>query len=176
MRAAARTQLVVCGLGGQGAVFLSRVLAGAAIEEGRDVLTSETHGMAQRGGAVESHLKFGDFCGSVVRPGRADAALVLDESRLPAARRLLRPGGTCFVNARGLDAGDVRACDAFGAAKELGDPRATNLVLLGFASAARPDLVPGREACLAALERFSPPAARERNAAAFERGCALAQP
>ncbi|MHC4135590.1 MAG: 2-oxoacid:acceptor oxidoreductase family protein [Planctomycetota bacterium] len=170
-----RVQLVICGLGGQGAVFLSRVLAGAAIEEGNDVLTSETHGMAQRGGAVESHLKFGDFLGSVVRPGHADVALVLDESRLAAARRFLRAEGVCFVNAKAKD-GDALARDAFGIAKEIGNPRATNLVLLGFAAAARPDLVPAREACLAALERLSPPAVRDPNAAAFERGCALAKP
>lgn len=170
-----RVQLVICGLGGQGAVFLSRVLAGAAIEEGNDVLSSETHGMAQRGGAVESHLKFGGFCGSVVRPGHADVALVLDESRLAAAHRFLRAGGACFVNARAV-AGDALPCDAFGIAKELQNPRATNLVLLGFAAATRPDLVPGRDACLAALERLSPPAVRDANAAAFERGCALAQP
>ena len=175
MKTAARVQLIICGLGGQGAVFLSRVLAGAAIEEGNDVLSSETHGMAQRGGAVESHLKFGDFSGSVVRPGHADVALVLDESRLAAARRFLRPGGACFVNAK-ASVEDALQCDAFGIAKEIGNPRATNLVLLGFAAIYRPDLVPGREACLAALERHSPPAVRDSNAAAFERGCALAQP
>ena len=175
MKTAARVQLVICGLGGQGAVFLSRVLAGAAIEEGNDVLTSETHGMAQRGGAVESHLKFGDFQGSVVRPGHADVALVLDESRLAAAQRFLRAGGICFVNAKRNDDGDTLLCDAFGIAKEIGNPRATNLVLLGFAAATRPDLVPAREACLAALERLSPPAVHDPNAAAFERGCALAQ-
>ena len=175
MKTAARVQLVVCGLGGQGAVFLSRALAGAAIEEGNDVLTSETHGMAQRGGAVESHLKFGDFFGSVVRPGRADVALVLDESRLAAAQRFLHADGACFVNAKaGVE--DALACDAFGVAKEIGSPRATNLVLLGFAAATRPDLVPAREACLAALERLSPPQVRDQNAAAFERGCALAKP
>lgn len=176
MKTAARVQLVVCGLGGQGAVFLSRVLAGAAIEEGTDVLTSETHGMAQRGGAVESHLKFGDFKGCVVRPGQADVALVLDESRLAAAQRFLRAGGACFVNAKRKDEGHTRCCDAFGVAKEIGNPRATNLVLLGYAAAARPDLVPGREACLAALERLSPSPVRGPNVTAFERGCALAQP
>jgi indolepyruvate ferredoxin oxidoreductase beta subunit len=175
VKTAAKVQLVVCGLGGQGAVFLSRVLAGAAIEEGHDVLTSETHGMAQRGGAVESHLKFGGFFGSVVRPGRADVALVLDQSRLAAARRFLHADGVCFVNAK-TAAGDALPCDAFGVAKEIGNPRATNLVLLGFAAATRPDLVPAREACLAALERLSPARVREPNAAAFERGCALAQP
>lgn len=169
-----RVQLVICGLGGQGAVFLARVLAGAAIEEGNDVLSSETHGMAQRGGAVESHLKFGGFAGSVVRPGQADVALVLDDSRLAAARRLLRAGGACFVNTK-APTGEAQGCDAFGIAKELGNPRATNLVLLGFAAASRPDLVPDREACLAALDRLSPEGVRAPNAAAFERGCALAQ-
>ncbi|MHC4549395.1 MAG: 2-oxoacid:acceptor oxidoreductase family protein [Planctomycetota bacterium] len=168
MKAAARRlQLVICGLGGQGAVYLSRVLAEAAIEEGGEILTSETHGMAQRGGAVESHLKFGGFSGSVVRPGRADAVLVLDPSRREAGRRFLREGGACFVNTGEPAAG---ACDAFAIARKAGHPRGANLVLLGFAAATRPDLFPAAEAILAALERLSPPAVRRENRRAFESG------
>jgi indolepyruvate ferredoxin oxidoreductase beta subunit len=167
-----KRQLIICGLGGQGTVFLSRVLAEAAIADGHEVLTSETHGMAQRGGAVDSHLKLGGYFGSVVRPGHADAVLVLDESRLGAAWRLLRDGGACIVNAEAGELAGAHTCNAFRIAQAIGNPRAVNLVLLGFAVAVRPDLFPSREACLRAVERLSPPAAREKNVAAFEQGCA----
>lgn len=162
-------QLVLCGLGGQGTVFLTRLLAEAALEERRPVLTAETHGMAQRGGAVESHLKFGGFHGTTVRQGRADAVLVLDASRVEAGQRYRHPSGTCFANAEG-DLDGVRTCAATRIATEHGFPRGTNLVLLGFAAASAPDLFPGRGALLAALDRLSPPAAREANRRAFEAG------
>lgn len=162
-------QLVICGLGGQGAVFLTRLLAEAAMVDGRAVITAETHGMAQRGGAVESHVKLGEFAGSIVRRGRADAALVLDESRIGAGQQYLRPGGACFADA-GSAAPGVRACDASRLARERNLARGANLVLLGFAAAAEPGLFPRRAALLDALERLSPPAARQENRAAFEAG------
>jgi len=162
-------QLVLCGLGGQGTVFLTRLLAEAALEERRPVLTAETHGMAQRGGAVESHLKLGGFHGTTVRQGRADAVMVLDASRLEAGRAYLHPSGTVFANAEG-DAEGARACAATRIAAEHGFARGTNLVLLGFAAASAPELFPGRAALLAALDRLSPPTAREANRLAFEAG------
>jgi len=162
-------QIVICGLGGQGTVFLTRVLAEAAMLEGREVLTAETHGMAQRGGAVHSHVKIGAFEGSTVRRGRADAALALDASRVDAARAFLRTGGACFANA-GEAVEGVRACDATAIAARENAPRGTNLVLLGYAAGREPSLFPAREALLGALERLSPPAARASNRKAFEAG------
>jgi len=168
-----RVQLVLCGLGGQGIVFLSRVIAGAAVLEGREVLTAETHGMSQRGGAVEAHVKIGDFLGSLVRPGSADAVLTLADTRLAAARPWLAPGGTCFVDA--VEAPDgVRAVDATGTARALGFPRGRNLTLLGFASAVDPARFPGSEALLASLDGMTPDAWRERNRRAFWQGANLA--
>lgn len=161
-------QMVVCGLGGQGTVFLTRLLAEAAMVDRRPVLTAETHGMAQRGGAVESHLKFGGFHGTTVRQGRANAVLVLDASRLEAGQRYLHPSGACFVNAEAADG--ARACAATRIAHDRAFPRGTNLVLLGFAAAAAPELFPGRAALLDAIDRLSPPAAREANRLAFEAG------
>jgi len=169
-----RLQLVICGLGGQGSVFLSRVLAEAAMTDGHEVMVSETHGMAQRGGAVESFVRVGGFAGPTVRPGHADVVLVLDESRLAAGQRFLREGAACFVNSRETFEG-VAACDAFGVAREVANERGTNLVLFGFAAAVRPDLFPTADACLDAVTRLSPPAVRDRNVLAFERGGALTE-
>ena len=164
-----RVQIVICGLGGQGVVFLSRVLAQAAMLEGADVITAETHGMAQRGGAVLSFVKLGGFRGSVVRPGRADAVLVLDASRLEAGLHYAGDARQCVVNSTRAANGAL-ACDATGIAVELGTPRATNLCLLGFACAERPDFFPGEGALLKAVELLSPPAVRSANVAALRRG------
>ncbi|MHC4408367.1 MAG: 2-oxoacid:acceptor oxidoreductase family protein [Planctomycetota bacterium] len=167
-----RLQLVICGLGGQGTVFLSRVIAEAAIADGHEVMVSETHGMAQRGGAVESYIRIGGFAGPVVRPGHADAVLVLDQSRLAAGQRFAHEDATCFVNAKEPIEG-AAACDAFGVAKQLANERGTNLVLFGFAATARPELFPDARHCLDTVRRLSPPAVRDRNVLAFERGAAL---
>jgi len=67
-----RQQIVISGVGGQGVLFITGLLADAAIDKGLPVFTSETHGMAQRGGTVISHLKVGDFSSPLIRPGHAD--------------------------------------------------------------------------------------------------------
>ena len=134
-----RQQIVLSGLGGQGILFLSRLLAEAAIAGGFPVLTSETHGMAQRGGVVVSHLKVGGFDSPLVRAGRADLLLVLKEENLPLHREFLADGGVLIVNAPVyIDAGpgmQVHAVDADALALSAGAPHAVNLVLLGFALA-----------------------------------------
>jgi indolepyruvate ferredoxin oxidoreductase beta subunit len=134
-----RQQVVLSGVGGQGILFLSRLLAEAAIAGGLPVLTSETHGMAQRGGVVVSHLKVGGFDSPLVRAGRADLLLVLKEENVALHRQFLVDGGALIVNApvpAGAGPGvRVHAVDADALALSAGAPYAVNLVLLGFALA-----------------------------------------
>ena len=134
-----RQQVVLSGVGGQGILFLSRLLAEAAIAAGLPVLTSETHGMAQRGGVVVSHLKVGEFDSPLVRTGRADLLLVLKEENVALHREFLADGGALVVNAPvPIDAGPgvrLHAVDADTLALSAGAPYAANLVLLGFALA-----------------------------------------
>jgi len=134
-----RQQVVLSGFGGQGILFLSRLLAEAAIAAGFPVLTSETHGMAQRGGVVLSHLKVGGFDSPLVRTGRADLLLVLKEENLVLHREFLAAGGALIVNAPvPTDPGPgirVHSVDADALALSAGAPHAVNLVLLGFALA-----------------------------------------
>jgi len=134
-----RQQIVLSGFGGQGILFLSRLLAEAAIAGGFPVLTSETHGMAQRGGVVVSHLKVGEFDSPLVRTGRADLLLVLKEENVSIHRHFLADGGTLVVNAPvPTNAGPrarVHSVDADALALSAGAPHAVNLVLLGFALA-----------------------------------------
>jgi indolepyruvate ferredoxin oxidoreductase beta subunit len=172
-RPGGRRQLVVCGLGGQGILFVSGVLASAAMLDGDEVLMAESHGMSQRGGAVEAHLKLGGFASSLVRRGSADAVLVLDPSRLEAALPLLGPDGICFANTTRAEP-DIQAIDASGEARSLDHPRGQNLILLGYAATRAPGLLPTREALEASLEKASREAAREPNRVAFERGVTLA--
>ncbi len=134
-----RQQIVLSGVGGQGILFLSRLLAEAAIGGGFPVLTSETHGMAQRGGVVVSHLKVGGFESPLVRTGRADLLLVLKEENVALHRGFLADGGALIVNAPiPTDAGPgvrVHAVDADALALSAGAPHTVNLILLGFALA-----------------------------------------
>lgn len=132
-----RLQIVVSGVGGQGVLFVTRLLADAAILHGAPVLTSETHGMAQRGGVVVSHLKVGGFASPLVRTGMADGLLVLKEENLPLHRMFLKPGGWIFVNASRTPAAEeeekIHAIDADALAMEIGNLQSSNLALLGFA-------------------------------------------
>jgi indolepyruvate ferredoxin oxidoreductase beta subunit len=166
-------RIALCGLGGQGIVFLSRIVAGAALIEGRNVLAAETHGMSQRGGAVEAHVKIGSFESSLVRRGTADLVLALDESRVDAGLALRAPDGVCVASAR-EPRPEVEILDALAVARALEYPRGANLVVLGFAAARAPERLPSRDALLASLERLSPEHVRASNRRAFERGIELA--
>ena len=128
-----KQQIIVSGLGGQGAVTLSRLLAEAALAMSLPVITSETHGMAQRGGTVISMVKVGEFRGPLIPAGSADVGLFLQEKNLPAHRHYIKPEGSMVVN--GATSGDYLHLDALELAIGLGlPPVAGNLILLGFAA------------------------------------------
>lgn len=137
-----RQQIVVSGVGGQGVLFIGRLLAEAAIGRGLPVLASETHGMAQRGGTVIAHLKVGSFSSPLVRPGRADVLILLKEENAASHGRYLRAGGWAAVNARSAPAALAgtasRIVDADAMARETGLGKAVNLIVLGRALAGPP--------------------------------------
>lgn len=86
--------IVVAGLGGQGVITASDILATAAFISGADVKKSEVHGMSQRGGSVASDVRFGvRVLSPMVPPGEADALVLTAEDQEPAFAHLLRPGG-----------------------------------------------------------------------------------
>ncbi|HET7787804.1 MAG TPA: indolepyruvate oxidoreductase subunit beta [Myxococcales bacterium] len=88
------TNVVVAGLGGQGAIKASDILADAAFRSGFDVKKAEIHGMSQRGGSVSSDVRFGDKVLSPMVPaGEADFLLVLSPSEVEVNRPALRQGG-----------------------------------------------------------------------------------
>jgi len=86
--------VIVAGLGGQGVIKASDILADAVFRAGLDVKKAEIHGMSQRGGSVTSDVRFGDTVQSPMIPaGEADFLLVLAPSEIAVTRPLLRPGG-----------------------------------------------------------------------------------
>lgn len=128
------SQLILCGRGGQGIVFLTRQLGQIVTETGLDVISSETHGMAVRGGSINSHLKIGSFFSPLVRYGHADFLLSLDPAETENNFHYLKPGGILVENSCDSSEPDVKRVDATGIAKELGRLRLENVVFLGYAS------------------------------------------
>ncbi|MGD0282284.1 MAG: 2-oxoacid:acceptor oxidoreductase family protein [Dissulfurispiraceae bacterium] len=135
-----KQQILISGVGGQGIVFITRLLAEAAIYKEYPVLTAETHGMAQRGGIVVSHIKVGGFSSPLIRPGKADVLLVLKEENMQDHLFYLDPDGIAVVNARSRPEGPenrkMLIIDADGLANEVQQPKSVNLVLAGFALSA----------------------------------------
>ena len=116
------TNVIVAGLGGQGAIKASDILADVAFRAGLDVKKAEVHGMAQRGGSVTSDVRFGEHVESpMVTPGEADFLVVLADSEVEVTRPLLRPGGVLIPP----DLVDERA---------LPNRRSLNVALLGALS------------------------------------------
>jgi indolepyruvate ferredoxin oxidoreductase beta subunit len=147
--------VVLAGVGGQGTILAGDVIAKVAVAQGYDVKVSEVHGMAQRGGSVDTIVRFGECVHApIVDPGGADHLIAFE--LIEAARRLtaLAPGGRLVVNTRTIQplpvlTGAVGApsgieaalayegavfLDAEAIACEAGSPRSANVVLLGAAS------------------------------------------
>jgi indolepyruvate ferredoxin oxidoreductase, beta subunit len=92
--------VVIAGLGGQGVLRASDVLAEAAFRAGYDVKKAEVHGMSQRGGSVTSDVRFGRrVLSPMVPPGEADCLVVLEESQTEPTKYYLRAGGTLLTPA-----------------------------------------------------------------------------
>lgn len=147
--------IVLCGVGGQGTVLASKLLAAAAMDRGLPVKTAETIGMAQRGGSVFSHVRIGDGAASpLIGRGRADLIIAFEPAEAVRQLPFLKPGGTVVVSDRpivpasaltGGPAYDLEAImrylhdkvehlvvvDADAAARDLGSAKCLNVVLLG---------------------------------------------
>lgn len=182
------TSVVLAGVGGQGTILAGDVLAKVAVAEGHDVKLSEVHGMAQRGGSVDTVVRFGEQVFSpVVDPGTADHLVAFEAIEAARTLRLLRPGGRLVVNRRivaplpvligdmqlpeGLDdallAEGAVFLDAEALACEAGSPRSANIVLLGAASVGLPFAA---ESWQRVIESRVPSKTVEANLRAFQLG------
>ena len=90
--------IVVAGLGGQGVLKVTGILAEAVFRAGFDVKKSEVHGMSQRGGSVSSEVRYGECVASPMVPaGEADVLAVLDASQVDVAKGVLKAGGVIIT-------------------------------------------------------------------------------
>ncbi len=152
--------VLFAGVGGQGIVTASDLLAQAALGAGWSVRKAESHGMAQRGGSVVSHVRLTDQEGAlapVIPDGCADLLIGLELLETARALWMLRPEGRVIADARRIATAAISSgktaypetleqelgrrglvLDATGLAAARGEPRAANAVLLGVASGRLP--------------------------------------
>ncbi len=171
---------VLTGLGGQGILFMTKVLATTALNKGYNILGAETHGMAQRGGSVVSHLRVGEARSSLIRAGAADFLISMDESEAYRYLPYLRKGGKLFANAPStafpdekvatyLEKNEIepRAMEASKTAMDLGSPRSTNLAMVAFYAAF--DCGPlNADELRATVDSMSPGPFKEKNLKIFD--------
>mgnify|MGYP006268999847 CR=1 FL=1 len=152
-----RGNVFLAGVGGQGTLLASEVLSEAFLLSGYDVKKSEVHGMAQRGGAVTTHLRYGPKVFSpLIEPGGADLLIAFEKMEALRFAHYLKPGGAMVVNAQEIfppsvatgqerypgDIADrlgavterLHFVDALAAALSLREVRAVNMVMVGAAS------------------------------------------
>ena len=116
------TNIVIAGLGGQGVVKASDILADAAFRAGLDVKKSEIHGMSQRGGSVASDVRFGPKVDSpMITRGEADCLIVVAPDQVEVNRGVLKPGGVLIEPGLLEGAGKISA-------------KSVNVALLGILS------------------------------------------
>jgi len=174
--------IVLSGLGGQGILFMTRVLAQASLDHGFPVMVAETHGMAQRGGSVISHLRLGEVESSLVRTGTAHFLLSLNENEGYRNLPFLSRGGRMYVNTNSkhfpieevkefLDKREViyRSIPAGTIAQELGAPRSSNLALLGYFSAFAEGPIRYKD-IKTTIDKISPKRLKDINLRVFEAG------
>ena len=141
--------VLLAGVGGQGILFVTGLMAHLAVEKGWPVAACETHGMAQRGGSVVSHLRMGKReAGPLIRRGKADLLLGLNEDEGLRHLAYLRRGGSLLLEqgreklrlaavGRYIAHMNIQAASvpAMSLAREAGFPLGANLIILGAACA-----------------------------------------
>lgn len=152
--------ILIAGVGGQGTVLASRLLAAAAISQGSFARTSETIGMSQRGGCVVSHVRINsEKSSSIIPMASADMLIAFELSEAARSMPRLKKGGCCIVNTQIIkpvsaslgtsrydtqeikdyidkNSAQLHYIDGYSLANKAGIVKAVNVVLLGAASAA----------------------------------------
>ena len=181
--------VLIVGVGGQGTILASNVLGEACLQEGLPVRGAETHGMSQRGGSVETHIRIGGQYGPLISPGTADLLISFDLLEAVRYHHFLKEDGTVVTNTgmivptsvfqqnlevpteealfAQLAGRTVIAVDAAGLAEEAGNILSQNVVMLGAASDYLPFSVESLKNAIAGLV---PSKTVEINLKAFDLG------
>ncbi len=150
--------ILICGVGGQGTVLASKLIAAAAMEEGNVVHSAETIGMAQRGGSVTSHVRIGEAYSPLIPQGSCDLILSFEPAEAVRSLPYLKKDGCVIVNAApvkptteslqdtGYDGREMLAylekktqvivVDSAPLCEQLGSSKYLNVLLLGVAAGA----------------------------------------
>ncbi len=146
-------KIMIVGVGGQGTLLASRILGNTVIEQGYDVKVSEVHGMSQRGGSVVTYVKYGEKVYSpIIDKGEADIILAFEMLEAYRALPYLAENGKMIVNTQEMNPmpvitgnaeypkdiqnkisqkADAKFVDALKYAREAGNVKAVNVVLIG---------------------------------------------
>ena len=182
-------KIMIVGVGGQGTLLASRILGNTVINEGFDVKVSEVHGMSQRGGSVVTYVKYGEKVYSpIIDKGEADIILAFELLEAYRALPFLKKGGKMIVNTQSIDpmpvitgaakypenigekltgAVDTTLVDALELAKQAGNSKAVNVVLIGVMAKASD--IP-YEKWIETIKTTVPPKFLDINLKAFELG------
>lgn len=193
-----RIRIIVVGIGGQGVVFASKVVGEAALQAGLNVVISEVHGMAQRGGIVTSQICIGDIHGPLIADGEADLILAFEpveayriiqkankDTTIIANSEQIKPLSASFGEVEYPDSDmviqainevteNLLVIDGSSIAAEFTSHVVMNSVLLGaLAGTGRLPLDP--ESLRAHLLKRVPPKTTDMNAKAFDAGMKAVQ-
>lgn len=146
---------MIVGVGGQGTLLASRIIGNAALKASYDVKVSEVHGMSQRGGSVVTYIKLGEkVCSPIIEKGQADILLAFEQLEALRWIEYLKPEGKPIINLQKINPmpvitgaasypdnivdklrnyfKDLIAVDALSIARQCGNIKAVNVVLLGI--------------------------------------------
>lgn len=187
-----KTDVLITGVGGQGILLTSMVIGRAATKAGMTVRSSETHGMAQRGGGVVSHVRMGDVHSPLIPKGGADFLIAFEPLEAIRNADFIKDGCYAVVNTHPIrptgskkkighyppiedilmalmEFSQTIPIEATELAKEAGNPLTLNVVLLGAVTALKGFPI-NEEDMVKMIKGSVPPKALEANMNAFELG------
>ncbi|AKB71719.1 MAG: indolepyruvate oxidoreductase subunit beta [Candidatus Cloacimonetes bacterium] len=185
-----KLDLLITGVGGQGAILASDIIGKAAVISGIPIRAAETHGMAQRGGSVVNHIRLGSGLGSMIPKKGADIMLALEPMEAVRYLDFLKDGGVVIVNTQPIvpvtvtsglanypevqeildtlsEKNIVKAFNADELAYEAGSRLAMNVAMVGAVSGYLPV---SKDALLESVKTLVPQKTIEINFRAFEMG------
>lgn len=188
-----KKDILICGVGGQGTVLASKLIAAAAMEEGNTVHSAETIGMAQRGGSVTSHVRIGEAYSPLIPKGKCDMILAFEPAEAVRNLPYLKKDGLVIVSSvpvkptteslheTGYDGTEMIAylrekcnvivVDSEALCARYGSNKYLNVILLGVAAGSGV-LGISKEAVKREIEKRVPGKYVENNRQAFEDGFA----
>lgn len=190
--------IMIVGVGGQGTLLASRILGNGALNMGYDVKVSEVHGMAQRGGSVVTYVRLGEKVFSpIIEKGEADIILAFEQLEALRWADYLKPEGTFIINTQKINPMPVimgkakypesiidkirsrfervLAFDALSVAKQTGNIKAVNVVLLGVLAKLMESDMP-KQIWIDSMKQVIPEKLQEPNFIAFEKGYSMFEP